>query len=55
LAVLEAHAKASGMRAVILSTAAIPAMSFYERNGYVVTQETSMGARVVKSYKKVLA
>ena len=54
LAVLEAHAKASGMNSIVLSTAAVPAMSFYERNGYLVTHETHMGKRLVKSYQKSL-
>ena len=34
--------------------AAVPAMSFYERNGYLVTKEFKVPGRVVKSYEKML-
>lgn len=42
------------MTSVVLTTAAVPAMSFYERNGYGVIQEMAMMGRTVKTYEKKL-
>ena len=54
LAVLETQARSSGLTRIVLTTAALPAMTFYERNGYVVVKEMEHSGRKVKTYEKVL-